>query len=250
MSFSKEKFLSLAPQNRAKKLADLVAAYIKEGTRESLDELRRLGAWQEISLTIPEEVSLHDLAELYTSLRTEAGMGIEQSVIDALDARSPDRSKSISAPFPWWVCLHNGRSAFNAGSVIRTADCFGLSGVVLTGYTAKTDNKSLKSAAMGTQDWFPVEYATGPAEWLSGRAGENLTVVALETTPDAIDIDDFQWPKSGLLLLGNEELGLSQEILDLADAKLRIPMHGRKNSLNLANAFAVAAWEIRRRHES
>ena len=250
MSFSKEKFLSLPGRNQAKKLADLIAAFLEGGNAQNLVELRRLAGWRENSPAIPESPSRHFLAEFYTALRNEAGLGFEQKVTDALAAVDTDLSTPRSEPLPWWVCLHNGRSAFNAGSVIRTADCFGFSGVLLSGYTAKTENRALKSAAMGTEEWFPVEYAADPETWLSARGGERPTVVALETGPDAVDMGEFSWPDYGLLLLGNEELGLSPELLEVADAKVRIPMYGRKNSLNLANAFAVAAWEIRRRHES
>ncbi len=250
MSFSKEKFLSLPSRNQAKKLADLIAAFLKEGRTEYLSELRRLADWRKIPTKIPDHPSLHFLTELYASLRTEAGLGFEQSLTDVLAAADADRSAPRSMPLPWWVCLHNGRSAFNAGSVIRTADCFGFSGVVLSGYTAKTDNKSLQSAAMGAEKWIPVTHTPEPEEWLASRSGEKLSVVALETTADAVAIDEFEWPTAGLLLLGNEELGLPAELLELADVKVQIPMYGRKNSLNLANAFAVASWEIRRKHEA
>ena len=70
-------------------------------------------------------------------------------------------------------------------------------------------------------------------------------LIALEIHPNAVSLENFTWPDSGILLVGNEELGLSPEILSQADSILKIPQFGRKASLNVANAFAIAACSLR-----
>ena len=70
--------------------------------------------------------------------------------------------------------------------------------------------------------------------------------IALETCEEALSLYDFSFLTSFALLLGNEEYGLSYAALQAADVILKIPLHGSKNSLNIACAFALVAGEIRR----
>ncbi|MCE2983540.1 MAG: TrmH family RNA methyltransferase, partial [Parachlamydia sp.] len=71
-------------------------------------------------------------------------------------------------------------------------------------------------------------------------------IIALETATGAHNLYDFSFPSSFTLVVGNEEYGCSDETLHLADEWVEIPLRGRKNSLNVANAFAIAAGEIAR----
>ena len=75
-------------------------------------------------------------------------------------------------------------------------------------------------------------------------------IIALETVEGATPHHEYPFPKSGTLVLGNEEYGCSQDILSVADAFISIPLYGRKNSLNVANAFSIVAETIRRRFEN
>lgn len=68
----------------------------------------------------------------------------------------------------------------------------------------------------------------------------------METAAEAIPITDFEFPETFTLVIGNEEYGCSDAILAQADYVIKIPLRGRKNSLNVANAFAIAAAEISR----
>jgi tRNA G18 (ribose-2'-O)-methylase SpoU len=78
-------------------------------------------------------------------------------------------------------------------------------------------------------------------EWLSARS---IPLVALETAPEALDLRTFPWPQPVAVVLGHEVLGVDPGILRRADVLLRIPMFGVKNSLNVASAFAVVAYDL------
>ena len=69
-------------------------------------------------------------------------------------------------------------------------------------------------------------------------------LILLETCENAVPLKTFHFPKKFTLVVGNEEHGCSQELLKAADNIVKIPLRGRKNSLNVANAFAIAAAEI------
>ena len=86
----------------------------------------------------------------------------------------------------------------------------------------------------------------GIALGLYPLAHENgYEIIALETGEDIPSINDVTWPAKGLILLGNEELGISPELMAEATMKVTIPMAGRKASMNVAGAFAIMAFKIR-----
>jgi tRNA G18 (ribose-2'-O)-methylase SpoU len=135
--------------------------------------------------------------------------------------------------------VHNLRSAFNVGSIFRSADCFGFSEVNLSGYTPGIEHPALKSAARGCETWVKSRRWESPVDCISFYREQGYKVIALET--GGKDINDFEWPQRFLLVVGNEELGIAHELLDLCDGKVSVQMRGRKASLNVSCAFAVAA---------
>ncbi len=91
---------------------------------------------------------------------------------------------------------------------------------------------------MGTKEWVTCQY----------KALEACPkpLIAIETVADACPYYDFCFPDVFTLALGNEEYGLSEKVLKQADFAIQIPLYGRKNSLNVACAFAIIASEIAR----
>lgn len=245
MPFSKDRFLKLAPQSQAKKLADLLKAIltVSGDTGTERTEYNRLVAMLSDRREIAPKASAQQLLELYHHWRTLAGPGPERIIFDRLSM--PDRETPRQSPLPWEVHLHNLRSGHNVGSIFRTADCLGFRHVHLGGYTPGPEKKAVASAAMGAETWVPCTRHSTGKEFLELKSGQT-TLVALETEPNAPTISDFPWPREGILLLGNEELGVGEELLHHADAVVTIPLWGRKSALNVAIAFALTAWEIRR----
>jgi TrmH family RNA methyltransferase len=149
------------------------------------------------------------------------------------------------APGDVWVALDRVRDPGNLGTVIRTADAAGAKGVILVGDT--TDPFSLETvrATMGSLFTVPVARATAEAflAWRRGFAG--LVVgTHLKGAVDYRTIDYGQKPV--LLLMGNEQQGLTDELAAACDRLARIPQAGRADSLNLAVATGVMLFEIRR----
>ena len=133
----------------------------------------------------------------------------------------------------------------NAGTVIRTADAAGARAVVLTeGSTDPHGGKCVRATA-GSLWHLPVVSGPTLAATVEALHAAGLTVLATSGTGDD-DRDDLQ--DRGALtgptawLLGNEAGGLSEQALALADRVVRIPLHGRAESLNLATAAAVCLY--------
>ncbi|HEX8046133.1 MULTISPECIES: TrmH family RNA methyltransferase [Rhizobium] len=144
-----------------------------------------------------------------------------------------------------WVALDRVRDPGNLGTIIRTADAAGASGVILVGET--TDPFSLETvrATMGSVFAVPVVKAT-PEEFLAWKKTAGVAVVATHLA-GAVDYRTIDYKKKPVvLLMGNEQSGLPDALAKEADALARIPQAGRADSLNLAVATAVMLFEARR----
>ncbi len=248
MPFSKKKFLGLEAAHRSRKLADLLKQALLDADKSvgALDEYDRLQglAGDGPALVRRDPRSIYDA---YLEQRRRGGLGPERSVLAVL-VDTGDRAEPRGPEIPYEVLLHNLRSGYNIGSILRTADAFGFQRVHLSGYSPGPENDAVRAAALGAETWLPVlrfDNAAGALEEYRSLH-PNAKIIALESTSQALDIEDFPWPAEALLIAGNEELGISADLLEAADHVVAVPMYGRKASLNVANAFAVAAYSARR----
>lgn len=235
MIFAKPKFLSLPKERQHKKLALLLKeAYIeKVGGKDPADFIalyQKYADW--IGVEIPPLTTLKEISDAFhTHARLAAFNLRENSLLPT--PRTFDTAKE-QHKLPFYVYLDNLRSAFNVGSIIRTAECFGFSKVFFSKDTPTHLCTKVQKSAMGTHEW--VECVATPSL-------DNLPrpLIVLETVEEAPSIFDFAFPPSFTIILGNEEYGVSDALLKEADLFVRIPLLGKKGSLNVANAFAIAA---------
>jgi len=139
--------------------------------------------------------------------------------------------------FPICVYLDGVRSPFNVGAIFRSAEAFGVAKVYLSQSTPLPTHPRARRASMGSAEVIPWEVA-GP-----GAFSDENGLFALETggTP----LEDFAFPRSGTVIVGSEELGVSPELLRKAEAglgRVTIPLLGSKRSLNVAAAFTVLMY--------
>lgn len=154
------------------------------------------------------------------------------------------KEKSKSAPLRF--ILHNIRSAFNVGAMLRTAECIGAEKVYLTGYTPSVEDSGVKKTAMGMEQYLPCEQEADIAKILQTLKASGFSIIALETSEHAPLIHEFSFPTPCAIIIGNEQHGIEAQVLKAADACVRIPVFGRKNSLNAGIAMSVCGYEIRR----
>jgi len=145
------------------------------------------------------------------------------------------------------------RDPGNAGTVVRCADAAGAGGVLLAGQSVDPYNGKAVRASAGSLFHLPIAVEPDTAALLGAVRSAGLTVLAADGAGEA-DLDEAE--ERGLLdgptawLFGNEAWGLPEEIAAAADHRVRIPIHGRAESLNLAAAAAVclyASARVRRR---
>ncbi|MFN8195146.1 MAG: RNA methyltransferase [Nocardioidaceae bacterium] len=145
------------------------------------------------------------------------------------------------------------RDPGNAGTVVRTADAAGADAVVLAGDSVDPYNPKTVRATVGSLFHVPLALADDPAGALRHLRASGLTVLAADGGGE-LDLDEAA--DDGLLaaptawLFGNEAHGLSDELAALADHRVRIPIHGRAESLNLSTAAAVCLYASARSQRS
>ena len=144
-----------------------------------------------------------------------------------------------------WIALDRVRDPGNLGTVIRTADAVGAKGVILVGETTDPFSVETVRATMGSVFAVPVARA-GVEAFLAWRKGVQATFVGthLKGSVDYRTVDYAKGPV--VLVMGNEQQGLPDDLAASCDALIRIPQAGRADSLNLAVATGVALYEIRR----
>ena len=148
---------------------------------------------------------------------------------------------------PVYVLLNSIRSSYNVGSIFRTSDGVMIEKLFLCGYTPHPPKKEVLKTALGSQDSVQWEYVKDPKEVVISLKEKGVKICALELTSSSkpyynISKNDFPI----CLIVGNEISGVSQGLLDLCDYSIEIPQFGIKQSLNVAVAYGIAVFDLRR----
>ena len=148
------------------------------------------------------------------------------------------------------VILENLRGVENTASIFRTADGFGVSKIILIGTTpAPFDRFGRKrqdfiKVSLGAEKAIDWEYAQETELIIDNLKKEGFLVIALEQTPDSVDLKSLAKPNKFAIIVGNEVAGVSEEAIRMADAVAEIPMLGQKESLNVSVATGVALFVL------
>ncbi|HEY5588640.1 MAG TPA: TrmH family RNA methyltransferase [Candidatus Paceibacterota bacterium] len=148
------------------------------------------------------------------------------------------------------LILPDIRSAINIGAMFRTADAVGISKIYLTGFTPRpTDKfgriqKDIAKSALGAETWIPWEYKEKIIPLLNSFKKDGYVIIAIEQDKRAIDYRKIKIFNKVAIIMGPEVFGLDKNILDKCDFIAQIPMHGKKESLNVSVACGVALFRI------
>lgn len=150
-----------------------------------------------------------------------------------------------SDKIPIIVVMENIRSAYNVGSVFRTADAFLLEGIYLCGYTAFPPHKEIKKTALGAEESVAWQHFKHSQEAIAALKADGYKIFAVEQAVNSIQLHQWQMPAEKIaVVLGNEVTGVEQSTIELCDGCIEIPQLGMKHSLNVAVAAGVLLWEL------
>lgn len=211
-----------------------------------------------------DEVALDDLAELaadvgvpvrpvsraklHAEARTEAPQGVlakarplPEVPLEDLVRAEPD------APAPFLLAVDGVTDPGNLGALLRSAECAGVTGVVLPRHRAVHITPTVTKAAAGAVEYLPMAIVGGLPTAITRLQAEGVTVVGLDM---AGSVSLFDLPVTDdpvCLVLGAEGAGLSRLVRQRCDVVAAIPLGGRLGSLNVSVAGALACFEVVRR---
>ena len=163
--------------------------------------------------------------------------------MEELGRKSVEEFKE-SPKTPVIAVLENVRSAYNVGSVFRTADAFLIEAIYITGYTAKPPHKEIKKTALGAEETVEWTHFPSAKEAVETLKQDGYKVFAIEQVENSISLEKFDAAGKIAVIFGNEVSGVEQSTIALCDGTIEIPQLGMKHSLNIATAAGVVLWEI------
>ena len=149
---------------------------------------------------------------------------------------------------PAAVLLDNVRSMYNVGAFFRAADGVGLEQVCLCGITARPPKKAIAKTALGAEEIVPWEHDWDAVRMAEVMRRRGFEIAAVETSLHSVDLFEWQPRFPVCVAFGHEVEGLRPELLEIADTNVRIPMLGKKTSLNVATAAGVVLYELLRKY--
>ncbi len=259
-AYSQHKFQSLSPGAQLKALNKLLAALDGElcagrPVSELSLRVRECVGWMTPPLPNPAvrldadlaaAASPHQVLEAIVRFQSSLGLNMRDSQLPPgrqdgprfADQATLGRARQVV------LILDNLRSAFNVGSLFRSAECLGLAEIWLCGVSATPDNPALAKTARNTADRVAWRWFDRTLEAVGEARSRGFSLCALETAPEAVSVFSAAWQLPLALVLGNESLGIAPEILENCDQIVSLPVQGWKNSLNVAVAGAICAYQI------
>ncbi len=242
-----------------KKARDESRTFLAEGLKLVIDALDR--GWTIRTLVYAKAGKGKPLVEKVAARTVAAGglvLEVSEKVMSSITRR--DNPQMVAAVFEqrWtalkdirpqasetWIALDRVRDPGNLGTIIRTADAVGASGVILVGDCTDPFSMETVRATMGSMFALPLVKTT-PADFLKWKKSVDARLVATHLA-GAVDYRTIDYrSKPVILMMGNEQSGLPDDLAQAADKLARIPQVGMADSLNLAVATGVMLFEVRR----
>jgi TrmH family RNA methyltransferase len=245
---------------REKKYRNESGLFYIEGIRIVLEALHSAGRIK--TLIVAPELKQSDMIEEAMLLAGEAGvpvLEVSAEVFESFSLKEGPKGIAAIACEKWdtlasiqgehlglWAGLDEVADPGNLGTIMRTLDAVGATGILLIGPCTDPYDPSAIRASMGAV--FSLKFAKVTVEEFAVfKTGRSLFCVG---TSDAAK-EDYQvihYPQDMILMMGSERQGLKPELMSLCDHMVSIPMRGKSDSLNLAVATGVMLYEIYNQH--
>ncbi len=178
-------------------------------------------------------------------------LGETIAVVQRTLAQEEDPTLQRTQPGPRMeAVIDNVRSAWNVGSIFRSAEGFGVCHLYLGGITPTPENEQVRKTALGAENIVPWSAHRNAVALIDQLKAEGRAIWALERTAGSRPLDVVREERPRLdnvvMVVGNELAGIDPGILERADQIVHVEMRGRKRSFNVAVAFAVAAHVLSR----
>lgn len=233
-----------------KKERNATGTYLLEGWH-LVNEARQAGVTLEELLVTDDTVTAHPEVEQYSANVYLVTNQIMKAVLDSVTPQGiaavvalPDSHRLPKGPLSGgWLLLDRVQDPGNVGTMIRTADAAGFTGVVLSERCAELYSPKVVRAMQGSQ--FHLHLFEGDlAKWIDDFHQANVPVYGTELNSQAADYRTVTASDNFALVMGNEGHGMSKDLLALTDKNLYIPMPGNAESLNVAISAGILMFAL------
>jgi len=164
--------------------------------------------------------------------------------LDHLQSQQPTKK------IPIYILADNIEIAGNVGSLFRIADAFGVEKLYLTGTKAVPPKYKIRKASRSADQRIPFDYTKSALSLATQLKEKGYIIISLEISSQSQSLREFSLLNEGgingkiCLIIGSENTGIKQELLDISDHTLHIPMYGHNSSKNVATSCAIAIYEL------
>ena len=203
---------------------------------------------EESKLSVVEAMELNEDVPVYYAtfpvMKEITGYSLSGGVLSAMKRKKSPDAEGFLNHHSKLVVLDDVENPTNVGAIFRSAAALGADGVLLTKACSDPLYRRAARVSMGTV--FQVDWMFIEGDIASLLKEQGFYVMAMALCDDAVSISDLDLPseKKRAIVLGNEDHGVSDEVLEHSDACVIIPMKEGVDSLNVAAASAVAFWEV------
>ncbi len=148
---------------------------------------------------------------------------------------------------PVCVVIDNVRSLFNVGAFFRTSDAVLLEKIFLCGITGHPPRKEISKTALGAEEIVEWEHRDEAVEVISELKDKGYQIVAVELAENSKNYFEMEYDFPVCLVFGHEVYGVSDEVMEMVDAAVEVPMLGRANSLNVATCYGIIVYDVLRK---
>ena len=152
----------------------------------------------------------------------------------------------MAEKMPVVIVLDDVRSAYNVGSIFRTADAFRIEGIRICGISARPPHKDISKTALGATESVDWKYYTAVEEAVAGLRNAGFRIYAVEQADESVFLQDFTPARDEkiAIVFGHEVFGVKEEVLKMADGCIEIPQFGTKHSFNVAISAGIVLWDL------
>ena len=150
-----------------------------------------------------------------------------------------------SEKLPVVLVLDDVRSAYNVGSIFRTADAFRIEGIYLCGISARPPHKDISKTALGATESVAWKYFEKVTDAVRSLKNDGFGIYILEQAHESIPLDKFAPPSGSKIafVFGHEVFGVKEELFPMSDGCIEIPQFGTKHSFNVAISAGIVLWD-------
>ena len=178
------------------------------------------------------------------SLDRVAGNSLHQGVVAIVGSRSYVAFETVlETGNPLLVVLDGVEDPHNLGAVIRTAETAGASAVVVTERRSAGLTPAVSRASAGALEHLPVSQVTNLASSLKAMKSKGIWVVAVDPQGPAL-WTEFDYTVPVALVFGGEHHGIRRLVRESCDVRVRLPVHGKVDSLNVSVAAGIVLYEV------